>query len=225
MSALFLGPLLVALAAPHAEAGPQQSPSLPSRPLTYPVDTKLSTGGIENFRSLFVDPATVGANLKPKGTLAVRHSAPAGATGVTSPGAAALPILNTMSSFAEVSVNGTRIGVIGPLTNGAIHGLQSGVYEVTFKAENKFERVVSVETILLDVGQIYPGNVAAKAVYEQGAAPLWSAAPDQGLTVAPPAKVPDPTPTTPPPTTPADGGKPPMPPVGPAVQLPAPQKG
>ena len=71
-------PLILALAAP-AQAF---DPSLPSRPLTYPVDTKLTDGAIPNLRELYVSPETFIAELKPVATPRVGMFRPAKARAV-----------------------------------------------------------------------------------------------------------------------------------------------
>lgn len=53
---------LLLLSGSPAEAA---HPSLPSRPLTYPVDTNLSEGPVEGFRELYVDPYGLKDQLEP----------------------------------------------------------------------------------------------------------------------------------------------------------------
>ena len=57
---------VIALTASPVEAA---HPSLPSRPVTYPVDTRLSEGPVEGFMELSADPYTLASKLTPVRTL------------------------------------------------------------------------------------------------------------------------------------------------------------
>ena len=170
------GPLaLLLLTLPSAEAGKAMvmaHPSLPPRPTTYLVDDKVSAGRIENFRALYADPETLAAALRP-----------------TSAGRAdkqlTLPINNEFSSYAEISVEGTRVGVIDPMSNGAIHDVPAGVYSVSFKLQNGYVETRLVRAVAVE-GPIVPGGKPAQAVLDSGENPSWHVNPKQGLLIPPP---------------------------------------
>lgn len=159
--------LAPALAAPKHDT---MDASLPSRPTTYVVDDHLTEGAVENFRELYVDPAALGKQLEPTSPLKGLAKAKAGTS---------LPIINLSSSYADVTINGTSVGRIGPLTNGAIHDVKSGVYEVGFKLQNGYVLTKKVETVSLDK-PLVPGGEGARASLEEGWVPLWSDAPMKG---------------------------------------------
>ncbi len=182
-------PALLALVALEASATRPEmkmvmaDPRLPSKPTTHILDDRITTGRIENFRELYVNPAQVGESLKPVGKLGpvARMNNPPGKR-------ASLPIVNETSSYAEISVNGIKIGVIDALQNGAIHDVQPGVYQVTFGLQNGYEETRSIATMHLDEA-IIPGGKDVQAALESGYVPTWSARPDRGYVVVEPPKV------------------------------------
>lgn len=159
---------------PPAAAAPMidAHPSLPPRPTTYLVDDKLSEGKIENFRALYVKPEALNGQLQGRG--------PSG-------GAASLPINNEFTSYAEISVEGVKIGVIDPLSNGAIHEVPAGVYAVSFKLQNGYVETRKVRTVEV-AGPIVPGGRPAQAVVSAGTVPSWHTDPKLGLVAPPPPK-------------------------------------
>jgi hypothetical protein len=103
------------------------------RPDTYPtVNPGLSTGTIENFREVFVDPAQAPGQLKP----AEAHS-----------GTSDLSIRNDLTAWTEVTIAGTKIGVLDALQSGVIRGVTAGVYEVALHYPNGFEKKLKVTTM------------------------------------------------------------------------------
>jgi hypothetical protein len=102
------------------------------RPDTYTVNPRYSTGPIENFRDVYVDPAQAPAQLKP----AEAQS-----------GTSDLSIRNDMMGWSEVTVGGTKIGTIDSLTTGVIRGVPAGTYEVTLRYSNGFEKKLRVGTM------------------------------------------------------------------------------
>ncbi len=66
---MFLPLSLLLLTGAPAEAA---HPTLPSRPMTYPVDTNLSEGPVEGLRELYADPYTLKDKLKPVKKLPLR---------------------------------------------------------------------------------------------------------------------------------------------------------
>ncbi|MBL8619213.1 MAG: OmpA family protein [Deltaproteobacteria bacterium] len=181
-SARFVRPLTLTVAAlglsARAEARPMidAHPSLPPRPTTYLVDDKVSEGKIENFRSLYVKPdqvnGLIGADAKAR-----------------APTLQSLPINNEFSSYAEISVDGVRIGVIDPMSNGAIHELPAGIYRVSFKLQNGYVEERSLRTVVVK-GPIVPGGRPAQTVVSAGAMPSWHTDPTLGLVAPPPPEKP-----------------------------------
>ncbi len=103
-------PALAESPAPHIDAAPASDATAQGwamRPLTYPANPDLTEGKIENFFSLYIDPDAAAATLKPK-------------TPVRGNNTETLPIVNIAMAWQEVTVDGTKIGIIGPLTTGAI---------------------------------------------------------------------------------------------------------
>jgi len=174
--------LLVSLLAPASA----EDPSLPYRPTTYVVDDTLTTGAVENFRSLAGDPTALPGTLNPKPV------APAADGSVTRTfGKHSLPVQNRSSSYADISVNGVKVGRIGPLTVGAIHGVKPGVYSVAFRLQDGSVEEREVKSLPIEK-PLVPGSAAAKASLEEGWVPTWSANPAIGIhpEAAPPAPKP-----------------------------------
>jgi outer membrane protein OmpA-like peptidoglycan-associated protein len=176
-------PILFVLASFDASAASPElkmvmaDPRLPNKPTTHILDDRVSTGIVENFRELYVNPAQVGKSLQPVGKLG-----PVGR--MLSPAAkrASIPIVNETSSYAEVSINGVRIGVIDALQNGAIHDVPHGLYEVTFGLQNGYTETRTVHTLHLD-GPIIPGGKDVQSALESGYVPSWHATPERGYLV------------------------------------------
>jgi hypothetical protein len=102
------------------------------RPDTYTgVNPRYSTGPIENFRQVYVDPAQAPAQLKP--------AEPKGGT-------SDLTIYNDRQGWGDVTISGTKIGLLDSLTNGVIHGVAAGTYDVTLTYSNGFVKNLRVST-------------------------------------------------------------------------------
>jgi len=179
-------PALLAVAALDASAAQPElkmvmaDPRLPNKPTTHILDDRVSTGRIENFRELYVNPAQIGESLKPVGKLG-----PVGQMLSPSGQRASIPVVNETSSYAEVSINGIKIGVIDALQNGAIHDVPHGMYEITFGLQNGYEETRTIHTLHLD-GPIIPGGKDVQAALESGYVPSWHATPNQGYVVLEP---------------------------------------
>lgn len=91
-----------------------------------------STGVLENFRRLYIDPAWAISNLQPK----MASEKPL----------ADLVIQNTTSAWALVTVSGLKIGQIGPLRTAIVHGVPSGTYDVSFELPNQRKFTETVAT-------------------------------------------------------------------------------
>ena len=126
--------------------------SVPLRPLTYPLDGKLSEGPIAHFRSLYVDPATFVAGLKPVAppTAPARAAAntPGGvaSTAINTPPTGDLLVLNDRGSPGEVAINGEKVGQIGPYVYGVVGPVPSGSYAVTITWPNGLSLTHQVST-------------------------------------------------------------------------------
>lgn len=159
--------------------------SLPSRPTTYVVDDRITNGPIENFRELYVDPIGLAKKLSPKSMPKVPPVEGAPGVGPSMKPTGSLPVINLSSSYAEVEVNGTKVGVIGPLTNGAIHGVKSGEYSVKFTLQNGYAVSKVVMTQPLDK-PLVPGGEGARASLDEGWVPTWADQPQKGYVEPPP---------------------------------------
>jgi outer membrane protein OmpA-like peptidoglycan-associated protein len=160
----------------------EASPLLPTRPTTHPLDDRLSVGRVENFVELYVSPDKAADDLRP-----FRPGKPG--RGAKSGEMLSLPINNETSSYAEISVNGVKIGVLESLTNGAIHGVKPGVYKVSFLLQNGYEETREIQTIKLEE-PIIPGGKGVQKALESGYVPTWAERPHLGyveiVEVAPP---------------------------------------
>ena len=125
------------------------------RPLTYPANPGLTEGKIENFYTLYIDSGAAAATLKPK-------------TPTHNTTTETLPIVNITMAWQEVMVDGTKIGTIGPLTTGAIHGVRAGEYVVKMTSSTGYTETRRVSTTNDMTENIIPGNAASAAAFEDG---------------------------------------------------------
>jgi len=58
-----------------------------------------------------------------------------------------LVLENTRSSWASVTVNGTKVGIIGPYTTAYINGVPTGSYDLGFTFSNGYELKAKGETV------------------------------------------------------------------------------
>ena len=128
---------------------------LAMRPLTNPANPDLSEGKIENFFTLYIDPDAAAATLKPKTP---------GRNNTTE----TLPIVNITMAWQEITVDGTKIGVMGPLTTGAIHGVRAGEYVVKMTSSTGYTETARVQTTNDMAEIIVPGNASASVAFEEG---------------------------------------------------------
>jgi cytoskeletal protein RodZ len=59
-----------------------------------------------------------------------------------------LIVNNDVTAWAEVTINGTKVGTIGPVTKGIVHDVASGVYKVDFLLPNGYSYTRTVATTL-----------------------------------------------------------------------------
>jgi outer membrane protein OmpA-like peptidoglycan-associated protein len=107
---------------------------------TYPINPGLSTGPVERFYQVFVDPNEVAAVLKPVKPLDTCPCGEASSAGWN------LVVVNDRTGVAKVTVNKVVIGTLEPLETGVIHKVQPGYYEVALEYDNTFVAPVSLIT-------------------------------------------------------------------------------
>ncbi len=134
--------LLSVLLAVAALAAP---PALASNVSTFPNEPYDTAGPIQDFRDLFVDPATFPQTLMPVAPLPVPPSGtPAGPhVGPT----ADLRIPNETLGWVTVTVNGVQVGMLKPMMTGVISGVKPGQYDVTLTMANRFEETRRLTTV------------------------------------------------------------------------------
>jgi hypothetical protein len=123
----------------------------------YTRSAIVMTGRIEGFRKLYVDPATFADTLTPVAPIVVEPIAPpvaasqaggAGETPAATEGAAPEPaprptapslpprgdlvVENVTSAWADIAINGQKVGRIGPIDHAVLHDVKTGIYEITF---------------------------------------------------------------------------------------------
>jgi hypothetical protein len=116
----------------------------------YTRSAIVMTGRIEGFRKLYVDPATFPDTLTPVAPIVVEPIAPPvaasqadGTPAATEspaprPTAPSLPpkgdlvIENVTSAYADISINGQKVGRIGPIDHAVLHDVKTGIYEITY---------------------------------------------------------------------------------------------
>lgn len=125
------------------------------RPLTHPANPDLTRGSIDNFFKVYVDPNAMATTLKPKQVFR-------DATTET------LPLHNRTTGWQEVMVDGTKIGLIGPLTTAAIHGILAGEYVVKMTNSTGYTATSRVETTTSLPERLSPGNEDARIALEDG---------------------------------------------------------
>ena len=84
-----------------------------------------------------------------------------------------LLIENEHSYEATVAVNGTVIGVVGPYTDAAIHGLKTGLYDVRFTHTSGYSYLKAVRTSKVE-SPIVPGGSPAAVVLPNRGLPVDS---------------------------------------------------
>lgn len=82
-----------------------------------------------------------------------------------------LVIENDRSYEATVAVNGTVIGTVGPYTDAALHGLQTGLYDVRFTHTTGYSYMQAVRTSDIE-SPIVPGGAPATAVLPNKGLPV-----------------------------------------------------
>jgi hypothetical protein len=90
-------------------------------------------------------------------------------------GTGSLLIENEHSYEAQVAVNGTLVGTVGPYTDAVIHGLKEGLYDLRFTHTTGYSYYNAVRTGTVD-SPIVPGGRGAAAVLPNGGQPAKATA-------------------------------------------------
>lgn len=106
---------------------------------TFVVNPGYTKPPFAGMEQLFVDPAATLAQLKP---MAER---PAGEKPADAPGTGKLVFTNPMSQWAELTVNGIKVGIIGPYATCTFDGLGTGWYTLDAKVSTGFARTFAIE--------------------------------------------------------------------------------
>lgn len=113
--------------------GPEAPAPAPVEPAPAPAKGKAAPAPVEAPAPVPAEPAWVALTTSPA-TLA----------GVPAKGV--LPVSNRRSSWAEVSINGTKVGIVGPYTDAFIHGVAAGSYDLTLRVGNGYTWTQAVVT-------------------------------------------------------------------------------
>jgi hypothetical protein len=105
------------------------APAFATNTNTFPVNPYYSTGTMENFRELYVDPDKFVQGLEPVAPL----------EGGEAQANAQLHIMNDSIGFIKVTVNGTEVGVL-------THMVEGGQYEVMYEMPNGFRTTYKLST-------------------------------------------------------------------------------
>ena len=167
-----------AFEAPAAKVDPNvifKSPGYverPLRPTTHPKDRALSSDGIENFQRIYINERNLSIRPVP---------------GTEEENKESLPIVNRTTAWVDISISNQKIGRIGPLTTGVIHGVQVGEYDITYTVEHmQYAFVERVKTHRFNHA-VTPGNINAGIANAEGyQKPFFDtkAAPESGKLVS-----------------------------------------
>lgn len=138
----------------------------------YKADSRLTTGRMEGFRRLWVDPDAFATALVPVAPIAVTpvpppvpppaaptpdasgtiaeatpEPPPARPTAPSIPARGDLPVRNHTSSWAELEINGQKAARIGPFDEAWVRDVKSGVYELDYTLANGMRITERVNTL------------------------------------------------------------------------------
>ncbi len=111
------------------------APAYASNTKTFPANPYYSTGSMENFRELYVDPDKFVAGLEP--LPAAEGEAAVGTQ---------LRIMNDTIGTLEVTVNGVEVGRLTPMIEGVLNNVKPGHYEVTIQMPNGMRTTYRLST-------------------------------------------------------------------------------
>lgn len=106
---------------------------------TFVIDPSFTKPPFAGMEQLYVDPTATQAQLKP---VADR---PTGEKAADAPGVGKLVFTNPMSQWAEITVNGVKIGILGPYGTCTFDGIGAGWYTLEAKVSTGFARTFAVE--------------------------------------------------------------------------------
>jgi hypothetical protein len=99
----------------------------------WQVDPTYTTGNLEFFLEIYVDPEAFPDQVEP--------------TQADGSGTGELRIQNTTTTFEWISINGVKVGRLGPLTTAHVKGLAAGTYDVTIEYPHGFVYTKSMHTV------------------------------------------------------------------------------
>jgi outer membrane protein OmpA-like peptidoglycan-associated protein len=102
--------------------------------------------------------------MKEVGAIGEDASAPA----KDGPKTGSLLITNDAMTWAEIAVNGTKVGVVGPLTEAAVHGLRSGLYDIALTHPTGFTKYRAQRTEVVKRPIVPGGKPAVKTLPNDG---------------------------------------------------------
>ena len=100
----------------------------------YETNASLTTGVLAGFTSLHASAESLQQGLKPGAELA-------------GSGTQMLEIENTSLSSVTVTVSGTKVGTLGPVTIGRIQGIDAGSYTVILGHPNGYNQTLTLVTV------------------------------------------------------------------------------
>ena len=99
----------------------------------YETNASLTTGALSGFTSLHAPAESLQSGLKP-------------GVALSKSGTQLLTIENTSLSSVTVTVGGTKVGTLGPVTIGRIQGIAAGEYTVVLGHPNGYNQTLSLTT-------------------------------------------------------------------------------
>ncbi|MBM4366669.1 MAG: hypothetical protein FJ102_10680 [Deltaproteobacteria bacterium] len=108
---------------------------------TFAIDPQYTDPPFAGLERLYVDPAQSAAQIKPVAS----RPAVEGVKDV--PGKGQLVYTNPMSQWGEVTVNGLKIGTIGPFATMTLDGIAPGWYQVDVWVATGLTRRFAVEVV------------------------------------------------------------------------------
>ncbi|MCP4808554.1 MAG: hypothetical protein GY913_00425 [Proteobacteria bacterium] len=105
----------------------------------WEVDPTYTQGNLAYFLEIYVDDAEFASQVEPK---------------TAAEGTGELHIRNNSTTFEFISINGVKVGRLGPLTTAKVKGLKAGTYDVTIAYPHGFEYTTEVATVGADGPQL-----------------------------------------------------------------------
>jgi hypothetical protein len=106
---------------------------------TFVRDPAVTPAPFAGMERLYVDPATAAGQAKPVG------ERPGGESATDPPAAGSLVFTNPMNQWAELSVNGTKVGTLGAFATCHLDGFAAGWYAVDVGVSTGLTRHFAVE--------------------------------------------------------------------------------